>query len=108
MTDARFSTDGGATLVVSGTGLRPASVELVGPRARVVGRLTGRGATWKAILPLKASRWGGAELPLPVGAYELRIDPGEGATVDLKSRTWLADESPAPRTGLASATDVQI
>ncbi len=90
MTDARFSTDGGATLVVSGTGPRPASVELVGPRARVAGRLTGRGATWKAILPLKASRWGGAELPLPVGAYELRIDPGEGTTVEIPASVPLA------------------
>ena len=73
MTDARFSTDGGATLIVSGTGPRPESVELVGPRARVTGRTSGRGKTWRAVLPLRASRWGGAELPLPVGTYELRI-----------------------------------
>jgi len=78
MTDARFSTDGGAALIVSGTGPRPASVELVGPRARVVGATSGRGKTWKAILPLRASRWGGAELPLPTGEYELRIEAGTG------------------------------
>ncbi len=35
MTDARFTTDGGPALVLSGAGPRPASVELVGPRARV-------------------------------------------------------------------------
>ncbi len=41
MTDARFSTDGGATLIVSGSGPRPASVDLIGPRARVVGKPDG-------------------------------------------------------------------
>lgn len=75
MIDARFSQDGGATLIVSGAGARPAAVELVGARARVAGTLTGRGKTWKAVLPLRASRWGGEELPLPVGAYELRVHP---------------------------------
>ena len=78
MTDARFSTDGGAALIVSGAGPRPTSVELVGPRARVVGSTSGRGKTWKAILPLRASRWGGAELPLPTGEYELRIATESG------------------------------
>ena len=33
MTDARFTTDGGPALIISGEGTRPASVELVG-RAR--------------------------------------------------------------------------
>jgi CDP-glycerol glycerophosphotransferase len=82
MTDARFSTDGGAVLTVSGAGPRPSSVELVGPRARVAGRVTGRGKTWNAELPLRASRWGGAELPLPTGGYELRIDPGQVGSVE--------------------------
>ena len=78
MTDARFSTDGSAALIVSGVGPRPASVELVGPRARVSGAVSGGGKTWKASLPLRASRWGGDELPLPVGTYELRIDGASG------------------------------
>jgi CDP-glycerol glycerophosphotransferase len=82
MTDARFSTDGGATLIVSGSGARPESVELVGPRARVVGSTSGRGKTWKAVLPLRTSRWGAAELPLPVGSYELRIGHADGVEVD--------------------------
>jgi len=73
MTDARFTTDGGATLVLSGEGPRPASVELVGPRARVSAVLTGRGKTWRAVLALRAARWGGPELPLPAGAYEVRV-----------------------------------
>ena len=82
MTDARFSTDGGATLIVSGAGPRPESVELIGPRARVIGSITGRGKTWRAALPLRASRWGGAELPLPTGEYELRIRHAEGDVPD--------------------------
>ena len=82
MTDARFSTDGGAALIVSGSGPRPASVDLIGPRARVAGKLTGRGTTWRAVLPLRASRWGGAELPLPTGAYELRVVLSDGAIAE--------------------------
>ncbi len=73
MTEARFTTDEGPALVLSGEGERPSSVDLVGARARVSGRLTGRGKTWRAVLPLRAARWGGPELPLPSGAYELRI-----------------------------------
>ncbi|WP_314501647.1 CDP-glycerol glycerophosphotransferase family protein [uncultured Microbacterium sp.] len=79
MMDARFSTDAGAALLLSGTGARPSSVELIGSRARVRGSLSGRGTTWKATLPLRASRWGGAELPLPSGEYELRIVGAESA-----------------------------
>ncbi len=90
MTDARFSTDGGATLIVSGTGPRPESVELVGPRARVSGRTSGRGKTWRAVLPLRASRWGGAELPLPVGTYELRIALPDDAAPETPASAPLA------------------
>ncbi|MCR2763500.1 CDP-glycerol glycerophosphotransferase family protein [Microbacterium sp. zg.B48] len=83
MTDARFSTDAGATLIVSGAGPRPESVELVGPRARVVGSMTGRGKTWRAVLPLRSSRWGGGQLPLPVGSYDLRIAVADGDELEL-------------------------
>jgi len=78
MTTARID-EQAQTLIISGTGARPASAVLVGPRARVSARLTGGGKTWKATLPLRVSRWGGAELPLPVGRYELIVD---GADVD--------------------------
>ncbi|MCC2034169.1 CDP-glycerol glycerophosphotransferase family protein [Microbacterium allomyrinae] len=81
MTDARFRTDGGAALVLSGEGERPASVELVGPRARVSATLTGRGKTWKATLPLRAARWGGPPLPLPAGEYELRMTDAAGGSI---------------------------
>lgn len=77
MTDARFTTDGGAALVLAGSGERPASVELVGPRARAKAVLTGRGKTWRAVVPLRAARWGGPDLPLPSGMYEVRIAPAE-------------------------------
>lgn len=77
MTDARFTTDGGPALVLSGDGERPAAVELVGARARVAARLSGRGKTWKATLPLRAARWGGPELPLPTGTYTVRIADAE-------------------------------
>ncbi|MBP3977942.1 CDP-glycerol glycerophosphotransferase family protein [Microbacterium sp. BLY] len=73
MTTARID-DTAQALVIAGTGQRPGSAELSGPRARVEARLTGGGKTWKATFALRASRWGGAELPLPSGEYELRID----------------------------------
>jgi CDP-glycerol glycerophosphotransferase len=73
MTEARFTTDTGATLVLSGKGARPARVELVGRRAHVEATLSGRGTTWRATLPLSAARWGGPRLPLPSGEYDLRI-----------------------------------
>lgn len=81
MTEARFTTDGGPALVLSGEGPRPQSVVLVGPRARVEGALTGRGRTWRAILPLQASRWGGPALPLPVGGYVVELVGAEGVVV---------------------------
>ncbi|GAA2012240.1 CDP-glycerol glycerophosphotransferase family protein [Microbacterium ulmi] len=79
MTDARFSSDGGASLILSGEGPRPDSIELVGARARVAASVTGRGRTWKAALRLRAARWGGPELPLPAGEYELRVVRADGA-----------------------------
>ncbi|MEV4688749.1 CDP-glycerol glycerophosphotransferase family protein [Microbacterium sp. LWH3-1.2] len=81
MTDARFTTQGSPALVLSGEGQRPDSVEIVGARARVAARLTGRGKTWNATLPLRAARWGGPELPLPAGSYEVRITDASGRVI---------------------------
>ncbi|PVE92235.1 MULTISPECIES: CDP-glycerol glycerophosphotransferase family protein [unclassified Microbacterium] len=72
MTTARID-EAAEALIIAGTGQRPATAQLSGPRARVDARITGGGKTWKAVFPLQASRWGGPALPLPSGEYELRI-----------------------------------
>lgn len=77
MTTARID-EQASTLVIAGTGPKPADAVLAGPRARVAAKITGGGKTWKATFALQASRWGGPELPLPSGEYELSI-----ADVDL-------------------------
>jgi CDP-glycerol glycerophosphotransferase len=82
MTTARID-DAAATLIIAGTGPRPANAHLVGPRARVEGRITGGGKTWKATFPLEASRWGGPTLPLPTGDYELAIDDVDLGELDI-------------------------
>ncbi|MFN3950727.1 CDP-glycerol glycerophosphotransferase family protein [Microbacterium sp.] len=83
MTDARLFDDAGIpVLELSGEGPRPASVELVGARARSRARLHGRGRTWRAVVPLHAARWGGPELPLPTGRYRLQVDGGEATDAD--------------------------
>ncbi|GAA2990007.1 CDP-glycerol glycerophosphotransferase (TagB/SpsB family) [Microbacterium terrae] len=81
MTDARFTVEGGPALVISGRGPRPRAVELVGSRARASAVMTGRGTTWRATIALRAARWGGPQLPLPTGDYELRIDAGDAVDV---------------------------
>jgi CDP-glycerol glycerophosphotransferase len=73
MTTARID-DEAEALIIAGTGRRPAAAELTGPRARVQGRITGGGKTWKATFPLQAARWGGPALPLPSGEYALDVD----------------------------------
>lgn len=75
MIRARF--DEGPVLELRGTGPRPRAVELIGPRARVTAALSGRGTTWRAVLPLQASRWSGPALPLPTGRYEVRVTAGD-------------------------------
>ncbi|WCM56337.1 CDP-glycerol glycerophosphotransferase family protein [Microbacterium sp. EF45047] len=77
MTTARID-EQDETLVIAGTGPRPAAVTLEGARARAEARITGRGRTWTAAVPLRVSRWGGPALPLPSGDYRLHVD-GEGA-----------------------------
>ncbi|MFB7251819.1 CDP-glycerol glycerophosphotransferase family protein [Microbacterium sp. NPDC056234] len=60
-------------LVVAGAGARPVSALLEGARARVVGEVTGDAGAWRVIFPLHVARFGGDELPLPSGEYELHI-----------------------------------
>ncbi|MGZ0710503.1 CDP-glycerol glycerophosphotransferase family protein (plasmid) [Coraliomargarita sp. W4R53] len=75
MMQARFSTDDGAVLVLTGSGIAPEAVELIGARASVGASISINREGWKAIVPLVAARWGGPELPLPAGPYELRFSP---------------------------------
>ena len=72
MTTARID-EQAETLVIAGTGPKPTTATLEGPRARAVGRITGGGKTWKAIIPLRSIRWGSEELPLPSGSYALSV-----------------------------------
>lgn len=80
MMQARFE-PGDVALVLTGTGPRPAAVEVIGARARTTGKLTGGGRTWRAVVPLRAARWGGAALPLPTGTYTVRVTDAAGEIV---------------------------
>lgn len=82
MIRARLFAQDGATLELSGTGARPQRAELIGPRARVTARLTGRGTTWRAVFALQAARWGGPELPLPSGQYDVVVTGTDGERLD--------------------------
>lgn len=73
MTTARID-EQTESLIIAGTGPKPATATLDGARAHVNARITGGGKNWKATFPLRAARWGGAELPLPTGDYELHVD----------------------------------
>ncbi len=81
MIHARFDT--GPVLELSGTGAKPQSVALQGPRAQAVAKVTGRGKTWRAVIALQAARWGGPPLPLPSGSYDVRVTAADGATASV-------------------------
>lgn len=78
MIRARFAE--GPVLELHGSGARPA-VELRGPRASVSAAVTGRGKTWRAVVPLRAARWGSDPLPLPAGRYSLRVSADDGTVL---------------------------
>ena len=81
----------GPVLELRGAGPRPAAVELRGPRVRVTARaLTGRGTTWRAVLPLEAARWAGPSLPLPTGTYEIVVTDEHGARTTVDAELPLA------------------
>ncbi|MCZ4066652.1 CDP-glycerol glycerophosphotransferase family protein [Microbacterium sp. H37-C3] len=69
-----FDVEGSLVLTVSGAGPAPGEVQVVGPRARSRAEVTTVAGGWTARVPLHASRWGGASLPLPGGSYDLVID----------------------------------
>lgn len=82
---ARIDAGIAPALVLEGSGARPQHAELVGRRARAEARLTGRGKTWTATIPLQAARWGGPALPLPSGDYSLRLVSDAGAEIDVSA-----------------------
>lgn len=76
----------GDLLAVEGAGPVPSAVSAVGPRARSEATITAADAGWRAILPLRVSRWGGPVLALPSAAYRLIIDgrtAGDGEVAPL-------------------------
>jgi CDP-glycerol glycerophosphotransferase len=85
MTTARID-EQAERLIIAGDGPRPASAELTGSRARVDGVITGGGKTWTATFPLRASRWGGDELPLPSGPYRVEVDAVDLSSIEPETR----------------------
>jgi CDP-glycerol glycerophosphotransferase len=77
-------------LLLDGDGAEPASVALVGKRARSEGEVRGDGETWHAVVPLTAARWGGPELPLPTGRYRLAVTDAGGVPLDADAEAPLA------------------
>lgn len=61
-------------LALNGTGPAPSGLRVSGPRAASEATVMGTDAAWRAVLPLRVSRWGRGELPLPSGAYPLELD----------------------------------
>jgi CDP-glycerol glycerophosphotransferase (TagB/SpsB family) len=106
MTTARID-EAAQSLIIAGTGQRPASALLVGPRARVEARVTGGGKIWKASFPLEVARWGGPALPLPAGEYELRIDglPLDDVAVLPTMLTGVRIAVDGPRVSIAAPID---
>lgn len=78
-----------SAVVISGTGPRPVSLSAKGPRARVDASVTGRGKTWRATVPLHASRWGGPQLPLPSGEYVLEATDASGSPLRIDAESEL-------------------
>lgn len=102
MISARFTSDDTDELLLQGNGPRPDAVWLDGPRARVDAVVTGGGKTWKARLPLAASRWGGPRLPLPSGTYAMRTR----SSSDASDETLAVDSLPLTiLTGLRATLD---
>lgn len=81
-------------LVVAGDGARPVSAVLEGARARVVAEVTGDAGSWRAAFPLRVARFGGDELPLPSGEYELHVEGVDldGASIDRRVLAGLGIE----------------
>ncbi|GEP46698.1 glycosyl/glycerophosphate transferase [Microbacterium saccharophilum] len=100
--NAEFDVAGGA-LVVTGRGAAPRALEAVGPRARSTAEVTSDPAGWRAVLPLRAARWGGPELPLPAGDYRVGLTDADGRPAEVTASVPLT-MFPDLRAGLDGAT----
>lgn len=89
MTSSRLIHGAEPSLELRGSGPAPTRVALDGPRASVSARITGRGKTWRAVIPLSVARWGGPSLPLPSGSYDIRIEGAEKGEIDALPLTQL-------------------
>ncbi len=78
-----------AGITISGTiaGELPSTASLVGARTTMHAPITISGATWSATVSLRAARWGGEPMPVPSGAYQLRLDAGPQPVIEAASRT---------------------
>lgn len=86
MIEAHFEPGDDAALVLTGPGTAPVAVSLEGRRARVDGTVTASAVGWTARLPLRVSRWRGALLPLPSGAYDVTVTDDADASVAVAAR----------------------
>ncbi|MDQ1547304.1 MAG: CDP-glycerol glycerophosphotransferase [Actinomycetota bacterium] len=76
----------------------PESVQLVGPRGRLVGTVKTKGDDWTATIPLLTSRLGGPLLSPSSGRYTLRIEDADGRPLDAANAIPAA--APGLRAGL--------
>ncbi|MGA6126810.1 MULTISPECIES: CDP-glycerol glycerophosphotransferase family protein [unclassified Microbacterium] len=76
----RVSLVAGDALQFEGRGPAPAGLRAAGPRAVSAASISATDAGWRAVLPLRVSRWGRPELALPSGTYRLELDgPAPGS-----------------------------
>ncbi len=80
-------------LALTGTGLAPDSLELVGSRLQITGTVETSGEGWKGTLPLRASRWSSPPLPPPSGTYRIVIN---GVDVPADTRICVPDAQLVP------------
>lgn len=98
------SGDLGAAVLTSGQptpapGPGPATtVTLTGPRLTLHARPLLDGTRWSASIPLRASRWGGPELPAPSGRYLLELRTGDDTAHAPRPSGVLASAPAAPHT----------
>ena len=66
-----------------GRGPAPAGLRAAGPRAVSAASISTTDAGWRAVLPLRVSRWGRPELALPSGTYRLELDGPAPGSVEI-------------------------